>query len=165
MSSGEHFTKADWRPGRRRRRIKRVKPWGGKKIAPAAFLEAAKATWFKKGYEGARVCSAAKRNGEPCGRLAMRGLKVCGAHGGWSVCARRGILVKTGKKQAIQAQRAAAIEGRSDAAPAALARLPVYQGADQRIRMKLVSAYGTAGWTSLLMSLMKKEQEGTDVCV
>jgi hypothetical protein len=165
LSTGEHFTKADWRPGKRRKRIKRVKPWGGRKTAPAAFLEAAKATWFKKGYEGSRVCSAIKRNGEPCGRLALRGLKVCGAHGGWSQCARLGVLVKTGKKQAIQAQRAAAIEGRSDAPPAALARLPVYQGADQRMRMKLILAYGTTAWTPLLMKLTNSGKVGTDVSV
>ena len=36
---------------------------------------------FKKGWTNRTRCKATKRNGQPCGRLAMTryGLKVCGA--------------------------------------------------------------------------------------
>jgi hypothetical protein len=165
LSEGQFFTKADWRPGRRRRRIKRVKLWGGAKTANPAFMEASKATRFKPRREGARICTATKRDGTPCRMLALKGIAVCGAHGGFSAWARRGILQKTGKKQAIHARRAAAIEGQSESAPAALARMPIYREADQRVRMKLIAAYNTTAWTSLLTRLMKKEQEDIDVCV
>ena len=48
---------------------------------------------FKKGWTNRTRCRATKRNGQPCGRLAMTkyGLKVCGAHGGYAAAARMGL--------------------------------------------------------------------------
>ena len=39
---GDFFTRETWRRGRRSRLRKRTKPYGGRKTAPPAFLEAAK---------------------------------------------------------------------------------------------------------------------------
>ena len=46
---------------------------------------------FKKGWTNRKRCKAMKRDGTPCGRLAMTtcGLAVCGVHGGYGVVARR----------------------------------------------------------------------------
>ena len=45
---------------------------------------------FKKGWTNRKRCKAIKRNGQPCGRLAMTkyGLSVCGAHGGYAAVSR-----------------------------------------------------------------------------
>jgi hypothetical protein len=58
LVNDQQFSRPDWRPGKRRKRVKRVHNWGGAKVANAAFLEAGKATWFKPGREGARLCKA-----------------------------------------------------------------------------------------------------------
>jgi hypothetical protein len=85
--------------------------------------------------------------------LALRDLKVCGAHGGFGVWARQGKLKRSGKKAAL---RAAAIEGQVEAAPSALARMRIYQEADQRMRMKLVRAYGTPRWPQLVKTVTNR---------
>ena len=59
----DDFTRATWRASKKRRLRKRTKPWGGRKTAPPAFLEAAKLNQFKPGRPGHRVCSATQRNG------------------------------------------------------------------------------------------------------
>jgi hypothetical protein len=45
---------------------------------------------FSKGRTNRRRCIATKRDGTPCGMLAMTryGLWVCGAHGGYAAVAR-----------------------------------------------------------------------------
>jgi rhodanese-related sulfurtransferase len=160
LTNDQFFTRADWRPGKRHTRQLRTKPWGGAKVANAAFLEASKRMQFKPGRPGYLVCSAVKRNGEPCGMLAMRGLTVCGAHGGFGIWAKRGKLKRSGKKQALQAERVATIEGRSFTAPQALARLLIYQQSDQRMRMKLAAVYQTPSWPVLV-----KHLRGIEHCV
>jgi hypothetical protein len=52
----------------------------------AAMAQAA----FKKGRINRKRCKAMKRDGTPCGMLAMTryGLEVCGAHGGYAAVAR-----------------------------------------------------------------------------
>ena len=52
----------------------------------AAMAQAA----FKKGRTNRKRCKATKRDGTPCGMLAMTryGLEVCGAHGGYAAVAR-----------------------------------------------------------------------------
>jgi hypothetical protein len=150
MADGEFFTRATWRPGKKFRMRKRVNRYGGCKTAAPAFLEAAKRVGFKPGRPGYRVCSATKRDGRPCGNLALKGLKVCGAHGGFSVLARQGKLQPSGRTAALRATRAAAVEGRSAPAPLDLIRLSIYQQANQRMRMKLVLAWGTPAWAVLM---------------
>ena len=151
--SETHFSRADWRPGKRGKRRLRKNNYGGCKIAPPAFLAAAKESAILPGRTNRRICTAMKRDGTPCGMLALRDVNVCGAHGGWSVWAKRGVLKKSGKGQAIRAERAAVAAGRSQSAPASLARMPIYQAADQRVRVKMVEAYGTATWRLLMQTL------------
>jgi hypothetical protein len=89
--------------------------------------------------------------------LAFRGMTVCGAHGGFKTWARQGKLKRSGKGEAIKAQRAAAVEGQVESASAALARMPIYQQADQRMRMKLVRAYNNALWPILLREIQRRQ--------
>ena len=95
----DDFTRATWRASKKRKMRKRTRSWGGRKTAPAAFLEAAKQTQFKPGRPSHRICTATKRDGRPCGNLALTDLNVCGAHGGYGVWARQGKLQPTGRKQ------------------------------------------------------------------
>jgi hypothetical protein len=156
--SDEFFTRADWRPGKKRTRQLRTKPWGGRKTAPAAFLEAGKRNAFKPGRPGYKVCAAVKRNGEPCGMLAFKGTIVCGAHGGFSIWAKQGKLKRSGKHAAIKAQRAATVEGQVSSAPMALMQMQVYRLADERSRMKMVRAYGTSMWARLIKDIRTIER-------
>ena len=67
---------------------------------------------FKKGWTNRIRCSAMKRDGQPCGRLAMTkyGLKVCGAHGGYAAAARMG-LRKPSRKYLLFKFRLLAMRG------------------------------------------------------
>jgi hypothetical protein len=97
--------------------------------------------------------------------LALKGVAVCGAHGGFSAWARQGKLKRSGKGQALKAERAAAIEGQVESASAALARMRIYQQADQRMRMKLVRAYNNALWPILLREIQRQRQGVIEPCV
>ena len=44
----DFFTRETWRRGKKSRLRKRRNPYGGRKTAPAAFLEAAKKTQFRR---------------------------------------------------------------------------------------------------------------------
>jgi len=59
----------------------------------AAWRTAMRMAGFKKGWTNRRRCKATKRDGTPCGRLAMTryGLSICGAHGGYAAAARMGL--------------------------------------------------------------------------
>jgi hypothetical protein len=157
VTDGGFFTRETWRAGKKFRLRKRTKPFGGCKTAPRAFLEAAKLAGFKPGRPGYRICNATKRDGSPCGRLAMRDLKVCEAHGGFSILARQGKLQPSGRTEAFKAARAAAVEGRSPSAPPDLIRLPIYQQANQRMRMRLVMAWGTPAWMPLVRQIQRQD--------
>jgi hypothetical protein len=150
LVADEAFTRATWRPGKHRKLRKRVKPWGGRKVAPAAFIETGKQFGFKPGRPGYRICSATKRDGSPCGRLALKGFKVCEAHGGLRMLARQGKLQSTGRTAAF---RAAAVEGRSPPAPAELIQLTVYRQANQSTRIRLARAWGTPAWMALVRQI------------
>jgi hypothetical protein len=150
------FDRATWRPGKKFRLRKRVNPFGGCKVAPVAFLEAAKKVRFKPGRPGYRICSATKRDGTPCGRLALRDLSVCEAHGGFLALARQGKLQSSGRTAAFKAARAAAVEGRSASAPPDLIRLPIYKRGSQSTRMRLVRAWGTPAWLPLVRQIQQQ---------
>jgi hypothetical protein len=64
-----------------------------------AWKAAMRAAGFKKNWTNRKRCKATKRNGEPCGRLAMTkyGLSVCGAHGGHAAAARMKLRVPSRK--------------------------------------------------------------------
>jgi hypothetical protein len=153
VTDGNFFTRATWRSGKKRRLRKRTKPYGGCKTAPAAFLEAAKQTQFRPGRPGGRLCSAVKRDGSPCGRLALKELRVCEAHGGCSILARQKKLQPTGRTAVFKATRVAAVEGRSPPAPLELTRLPVYRQANEWARMRMIRAWGTSGWLPLVLQI------------
>jgi hypothetical protein len=156
MADG-NFTRATWRAGKRSRLRKRVHPYAGAKTASPEFLAAAKLAAFKPGRPGYRVCSARKRDGTPCGRLALRELDVCEAHGGFLWLARHGKLQSSGRTAVFKAERAAAVEGCGPAAAPDLLRLPVYQQASQRTRMRLVMAWGTPAWTALVRQIKRQD--------
>jgi hypothetical protein len=157
MANGDFFTRATWRPGKRHRMRKRVKPWGGKITAPAAFLEAAKLAAFRPGRPGYRVCHATKRDGTPCGRLALRDMKVCGAHGGYSVLAHQGKLQPSGRSAAAIERRAAAVEDRTPPPTTELSHLHIYKHANQWVRMRLIRAWGTPAWPTLVKQLRTQQ--------
>jgi hypothetical protein len=146
----DFFTRATWRPGKHRKIYKRVNPYAGQMTAPAAFLESGKRNAFKPGRPGYRICSATKRDGRPCGMLALKDLKVCGAHGGFSALARQGKLQHSGRTAALKAPRANAVEGRCPPAPLELTNLPLYKQANQWTRARLVRAWGTPTWSTTI---------------
>jgi hypothetical protein len=155
----EFFTRETWRASKRRKMQKRVKPWGGRKTAPPAFLEAAKRTQIQKGFANRRICQGLKKDGGPCGNLALSGLDRCGWHGGFRTWARQGKLQPTGRSAVF---RAAAVEDRTPAAPLELTQLRLYRLADQWSRMRLIRAWGQADW----MQVVKRVQARiTGVCV
>jgi hypothetical protein len=67
--------------------------------------------------------------------------------------ARQRKLEPTGRAAALKATRVAAVEGRSPPAPVELMRIPVYQQASQRGRIRLVNAWGTPAWTVLVRQM------------
>ena len=154
MANGDQFTRLTWRAGKKRRMHKRTKPWGGCKTAPEAFLQAAKRTQFKPGRPGARICTATKRAGGRCGRLALKGLTVCGSHGGYSALAKQGKLHHSERSAAA---RAFAVEGRCPPVPQELIHLTLYRQASQWARIRLARAWGTPMWSVTIRQL--KEQE------
>jgi hypothetical protein len=150
MTDGDFFTRETWRRGKKSRLRKRRKLYGGRKTAPAAFLEAAKKTQFRAGRPGCRLCCALRRDGRPCGRLALKEFRVCEAHGGFGMLAMQGKFQPSGRSAAF---RTATVEGRSPPAPFDLMRLRLYQEADERTRMKLVKAWQTPGWHVLVRQM------------
>jgi hypothetical protein len=90
----------------------------------------------------------------------MRGLKVCEAHGGFLALARAGKLQSSGRTAAFKAMRAAVPEGRSPPAMLALMRMPLYRHADQRMKMKLVRAWGTPAWSALVRLIRDQDRKG-----
>jgi hypothetical protein len=156
VTDENRFSRESWRQGGRSRLRKRTKPWGGCKTASPAFLAAAKVAGFKPGRPGYRICSAIKRDRSPCGRLAMRELATCEAHGGLRALARQGKLQRTGRTVAFKA-RAAAVEGRSPPAPLELTRLQVYRAANEWTRIRLVRAWMTPGWLPLVRQIQRQD--------
>lgn len=148
----DDFTRATWRASKKRRLRKRIKPWGGRKTAPPAFLEAAKLTQFKPGRPGHRVCSATQRNGSPCTRLALKGMKVCEAHGGCGILAWQGKLQPSGR---AAARIAAQIPASKDQAPppSDLTKLPIYKQANQWTRIRLARAFNTPAWIPIIQQI------------
>jgi hypothetical protein len=47
--SEDQFTRADWRPGKRRRSSPRIRDWGGRKSLPSALVGLGPAHGFGKG--------------------------------------------------------------------------------------------------------------------
>jgi hypothetical protein len=85
--SETHFSALDWRPGKRRRSYVRKLRSNGQKQAPPAFL-AMSGSVAGIGSGKHRICSARRRDGEPCRSIAMNGCETCRLHGGASQTAR-----------------------------------------------------------------------------
>jgi hypothetical protein len=152
----DDFTRATWRPSKKRRLRKRTKPWGGRKTAPIAFLAAAKLHQFKPGRPGHRVCSATQRNGSPCTRLALKGMHVCEAHGGCGLLAIQGKLQPTGRAKARIATQPPACKDQPP--PYELTNLPIYRQANQWTRIRLARAFNTPAWFSLIRQIADAHQ-------
>src|SRR4029077_14090633 len=146
----EFFTRETWRPSKKGRMRKRTKMWGGRKTAPPALLEAAKRTQFQPGRENHRKCEAIKRNGSPCTMLAFKGMKVCGAHGGFLRWGRQGKLQPSGRSAVA---RAAMVEGRTRAPSLELTRLLVYRKANSWTRARMARAWQTEAWVPLMRQI------------
>lgn len=78
--SETHFSALDWRPGKGRKTYVRVRRSGGQKVAPSAFLAAARVSGIGSGKH--RQCSAKRVDGQPCRGIAMRDAPTCKKHGG-----------------------------------------------------------------------------------
>jgi hypothetical protein len=155
------LNRATWRASKKRRLIKRKQNWGGRTVAPPAFLEAAKRTWFTKGYPNHKTCSATKRDGNPCGMRALKGMSVCAADGGQLALARQGRLQKSGRAAAAIAakqDRAKMPEGRPSNVPSSdLTKLRCYIKASERQRIRLAMAYGTDEWFGAVRSMQERD--------
>lgn len=77
--SETQFTRADWRPGKRRRSQPRVRNWGGRKQAPPAWL----AAMAQSGFDSGLTPRCAH-----CGRFAFKGTNLCRFHNGPRVAKR-----------------------------------------------------------------------------
>ena len=166
------LTLATWRQGKGRRMIRRVNHFGGQTAAPPAFLAMREKVCFKPGRPGYRVCSAMKKDGNPCGMLALKGMKVCLAHGGQAALARQGRYQPSGRAAAaIVAKEAKAAEmARSkmpedrvpDVPPFELTRLRLYIEANEWTRLRFIRAWGTEGWHDLVRQLRSRDDPPDD---
>jgi hypothetical protein len=150
----DFYTRETWRAGGRSKLRKRVNGYGGCKTAPPAFLAAAKLAAIKPGRVNRRLCSSIKRDGTPCRRLAMKGCRGCESHGGILALARQKKFLPSGRTAAF---RAAAVEDRTSPAPIELVRLPIYRSASQRTRMRLIRAWQTPAWTTLVRQIQRQD--------
>jgi hypothetical protein len=153
----EFFTRETWRAGGRSKLRKRVNGYGGCKVAPPAFLAAAKLAAIKPGRSNRRLCSSVKRDGTPCRRLAMKGCKGCEAHGGINRLVARGEFQPSGRTAAFKAARAAAFEGRSPQVSLELMKLSVYRQANQWTRARLARAWMTTAWLPLVRQIQSQQ--------
>jgi hypothetical protein len=134
--SETHFTRADWRPSKRRKHTPRVAPYAGQKKAPAAFLAAAVATQFGKGRQP--LCRY-------CRKIALKDLPVCAAHGGAGA--------KGKQKQWAKSNRGRNMVDLQPAAPD-LAAMPVYRTARADDKARLIQAWQTETWLSTLRAIL-----------
>lgn len=149
------LTKQTWRKGKKRRMIKRVRSWGGQTKAPEGFEAAGVDTRFG-GSREPRRCSSKKRDGTQCRAIALRGLTVCGAHGGFSVKARQEALQPSGRSEAY---RASLPELDGAGVPLELAQMAFYREAAPRDRIRLAQAWQGAAWR-LTVERVKARGEG-----
>lgn len=102
--SNTQFTRADWRPGNRRKTYPRQRDFGGRKQAPAALIAAGLHAGLHTNT-AARCTAIANSTGRKCRRVAVTGCSKCMCHGGaLSLIAKRG-YVKTQGGQERAAER------------------------------------------------------------
>ena len=157
VTDGERLQSRDMASGQEEPTAQADETFCGRKTAPAAFLEAAKNTQFRSGRPGCRLCGALKRDGGPCGRLAMRGFKTCEAHGGIRALAQRGEFQPREEPRCSRPRGRRAVEDRTPAAPFELMQLALYRQANQRTRMRLIRAWGSSGWMALVRQIKSQQ--------
>jgi hypothetical protein len=101
--SDTQFSRADWRPGGRRKTVPRKRSWGGQKVAPVAFRAAAKFAGLHT-HRAKRCTATALSTGRTCRRVAMGGSDLCLVHGGALAAKRNRPYVPTGHGQRIKAE-------------------------------------------------------------
>ena len=101
--SETQFSRADWRPGGRRKTVPRVRDYGGQKQAPIAFLVAGKFAGLHTN-RAKRCTGIALSTGRTCRRVAMKGTDFCLLHGGALAAKRIRPYVWTGHGQRIKAE-------------------------------------------------------------
>jgi hypothetical protein len=85
--SETQFSKAGWRPGKRRRTQPRQRCYGGQKEAPLWLLAAGRLVGLHTD-RAARCTRIAASTGKRCRHVAMKGSNLCLSHGG-AVAAKR----------------------------------------------------------------------------
>ncbi len=135
------LTKQTWRKGKSHKMHKRQRAWGGQTEAPEGFEEAGVPYRFG-GPNAPPKCTAKKRDGTPCGMIALKGMRVCGAHGGWKVRGIKGEHQPSGRSEAFRASMP--VEGAS--VPLELAQMAVYRQASPQDRVRLAAAWQGVGW-------------------
>ena len=139
------LTKQTWRKGKKRKMHKRQRAWGGQSVAPEGLKAARSETQFG-GPRAPRKCGAMKKDGTPCGMIALKGFRVCGAHGAWRGKARQGVHQPSGRTAAYLASMPE--EGAS--VPLELAQMAVYRKASQASRAKLAAAWQTPAFRKMV---------------
>jgi hypothetical protein len=103
--SATHFSRLEWRPGKRRRTQPRVKCYGGQKTAPVGLVAAR--AFVGLGTSAAKKCvRIAVSTGKPCRHPAMRGSDFCLSHGGAAAAKRIRPYVRTQPGQMAELKRA-----------------------------------------------------------
>jgi hypothetical protein len=105
VMSEAQFTKADWRPSKKRATYVRKRAWGGQKQAPPAFLAAAKSAGLNTN-RAMRCSRIAVSTGRRCRRVAMKGTTLCLSHGGAGVVRIFRAYVPTTSAMRSKAERA-----------------------------------------------------------
>ena len=100
-----HFSKLDWRLGKRRRTQPRVKCYGGQKEAPIALIAIAKLVGLHTD-RAARCTATAHSTGRKCRRVALKDTGLCLGHGGALIARKLRPYVATAHGQRIMAERA-----------------------------------------------------------
>ena len=95
--------------------------------------------------------------------LALKGMKVCAAHGGQLALARQGRLQKSGRAAAAIAEKQARSkmpEGRASDVPSSdLTKLRCYIEASERQRIRLAMAFQTDSWQGVVMSMQERKRD------
>jgi hypothetical protein len=107
--SESQFTRADWRPGGRRKTQPRVRDYPGQKTAPINFLAAGRLAGLNT--PTAKRCTAiARKTGRVCRRVALKGTSLCLVHGGAWVAKKLRPYVPTKHGQRVMAERALGVD-------------------------------------------------------
>ena len=63
----------------------------------------------------------------------------------------------SGRTALFKAERAAAVEDRTSPAPIELVQLAIYRSASQRTRMRLIRAWQTSAWMTLVRQIQSRD--------